>query len=230
MELSARVVPLTAGKSSVHVSRETSDTHLPGLRTYTPHPRSRCDHTECVSDSGHTRRNHEEDLPAQEAQTRQDPWLSRQEFVAWRQGDTQAATQEGPPPALGLILASGRNQSRRGRLSRSADFDRVYRSGDSKGNRYLVVHAFPRGGDSEGPPRLGISVGKKVGNAVRRNRVKRVIREEFWALEPRISPDSDYVVVARPDLGNLLDSEGSQAVRAQIDELLPPPASEERNV
>lgn len=93
-----------------------------------------------------------------------------------------------------------------------------------------MVHVFPRPEDAEGPPRLGVSVGKKVGNAVRRNRVKRVIREEFWGLEDRVSPSSDYVIVARPDLGNLLDSEGSQAVRTQIEELLPPPATEERTV
>jgi ribonuclease P protein component len=127
-------------------------------------------------------------------------------------------------------LAAGRNQSRRGRLSRSADFDRVYRSGDSNGNRYLVLHVFPRSEEAEGPPRLGISVGKKVGNAVRRNRVKRVIREEFWSLEDRVSGTSDYVVVARPDLGNLLDSEGSHAVRAQIEELLPPLTTQEGTV
>lgn len=89
-----------------------------------------------------------------------------------------------------------------------------------------MLHVFPRGEDAEGPPRLGISVGKKVGNAVRRNRVKRVIREEFWALEDRISPASDYVIVARPDLGNLLDSDGSHAVRVQIEELLPPTTKE----
>ncbi len=77
---------------------------------------------------------------------------------------------------------------------------------------------------------MGISVGKKVGNAVRRNRVKRVIREEFWALEDRVSSTSDYVVVARPDLGNLLGSEGSQALRAQIEELLPSPTSKEGTV
>jgi ribonuclease P protein component len=93
-----------------------------------------------------------------------------------------------------------------------------------------VLHVFPRSEDADGPPRLGISVGKKVGNAVRRNRVKRVIREEFWALEDRVSTTSDYVVVARPDLGNLLDSEGSQAVRAQIEDLLPSPTSQEGTV
>jgi ribonuclease P protein component len=173
---------------------------------------------------------HEADLPTQETQALQDTRLPRAKFFPWRKGDTQAATQEGSPPPLCLTLATGRNQSRRGRLSRSADFDRVYRSGESKGNRYLVLHVFPRSADAEGPPRLGISVGKKVGNAVRRNRVKRVIREEFWALEDRVSDTSDYVVVARPDLGNLLDSGGSQALRAQIEELLPPPTSKEGTV
>jgi ribonuclease P protein component len=69
-----------------------------------------------------------------------------------------------------------------------------------------------------------------VGNAVRRNRVKRVIREEFWSLEDRVSETSDYVVVARPDLGNLLDSEGSHSVRAQIEELLPPLTTQEGTV
>jgi len=175
-------------------------------------------------------RSHEADLPTQEAQALENPWFSRSQLFAWRKGDPQAATQEGPPPPLCLILADGRNQSRRGRLSRSADFDRVYRSGDSNGNRYLVLHVFPRSEEAEGPPRLGISVGKKVGNAVRRNRVKRVIREEFWSLEDRVSQTSDYVVVARPDLGNLLDSEGSHAVRAQIEELLPPLTTQEGTV
>lgn len=92
-----------------------------------------------------------------------------------------------------------------------------------------MLHEFPRTGDSD-EPRLGVSVGKKVGNAVRRNKVKRVLREQFWALQELISPESDYVVVARPDLGNLLDSDGSDAVRAEISKLLSPPTTEEGNV
>ena len=92
-----------------------------------------------------------------------------------------------------------------------------------------MLHSFPRT-ESESDPRLGISVGKKVGNAVRRNKVKRVIREQFWALDQLVSRDHDYVVVARPDLGNLLDSEGSDAVRAQIAQLLSPSTTEEGTV
>jgi len=73
-----------------------------------------------------------------------------------------------------------RARRRRRRLSRSGEFERVYREGSSHGSRYLVVYAFPRG-DDEGAPRLGVSVGGKLGNAVERNRVKRLLREAFWA-------------------------------------------------
>ena len=74
-----------------------------------------------------------------------------------------------------------RRRPKRGRLSRSAEFERVYRQGRSFGNRYLVLHAFPRtdpGELSEGP-RLGFSVSRKVGGAVDRNLVKRLLREAF---------------------------------------------------
>ena len=74
--------------------------------------------------------------------------------------------------------SGGRGPKRR-RLSRSAEFERVYRQGRSKGNRFLVLYAFPREDDSEGP-RLGLSVGRRVGGAVDRTRVKRVLREAFW--------------------------------------------------
>ena len=64
---------------------------------------------------------------------------------------------------------------RSGRLSRSAEFDRVYRQGRSVANRYLVLYAFPRGGEE--PPRVGLSVSRKVGGAVERNQLKRLLRE-----------------------------------------------------
>ena len=71
-------------------------------------------------------------------------------------------------------------RQRRGRLSRSAEFDRVYRQGRSFGNRWLVLHAFPRGdaGELADGPRLGLSVSRKVGGSVERNLVKRLLREE----------------------------------------------------
>jgi ribonuclease P protein component len=111
---------------------------------------------------------------------------------------------------------------RRRRLSRSAEFERVYRQGRSKGNRFLVLYAFPRDdadGDSEGP-RLGLSVSRKVGGAVERSRVKRTVREAFWQEVERLPADADYVVVARPDARELAVREGTPGVRGALAELV----------
>ena len=115
--------------------------------------------------------------------------------------------------------SGGRGPKRR-RLSRSAEFERVYRQGRSKGNRFLVLYAFPREeGDSEGP-RLGLSVGRRVGGAVERTRVKRVLREAFWEEARRLPEGSDYVVVARPESLGLTEREGAEGVRAALAELV----------
>ena len=111
---------------------------------------------------------------------------------------------------------------RRRRLSRSAEFERVYRQGSSKGNRFLVLYAFPRTDDgaAEAGPRLGLSVSRRVGGAVERNRVKRVLREAFWEEAERLPPGSDYVVVARPDARDLAEREGTGGVRTVLAELV----------
>jgi ribonuclease P protein component len=116
---------------------------------------------------------------------------------------------------------SGRPQRRR--LSRSAEFERVYRQGRSKGNRFLVLYAFPRADDEpaeQDGPRLGLSVSRRVGGAVERTRVKRVLREAFWAEAARLPDSSDYVVVARPEAGPLAEREGMAGVQAALAELV----------
>ena len=113
----------------------------------------------------------------------------------------------------------GRRRSRRQRLSRSAEFDRVYREGRSHANRYLVVYSFPRDADDEAA-RLGVSVGRKVGGAVERNRVKRLLREAFWACADDLPAGHDFVVVARPDSGELASREGEPGVERALRELL----------
>jgi ribonuclease P protein component len=116
-------------------------------------------------------------------------------------------------------VPGGRRRSRRQRLSRSAEFDRVYREGRSHANRYLVVYSFPREGD-EADPRLGVSVGRKVGGAVERNRVKRLLRDAFWACADELPDGHDFVVVARPEAGELAQRDGEAGVEAALRELL----------
>jgi ribonuclease P protein component len=114
---------------------------------------------------------------------------------------------------------------RRPRLSKSADFERVYRKGRSVASRHLVLYAFPRDADNAGSEagdqqaRLGVSVGRKVGGAVERNRVKRRIRETFWSLAEELPAGHDFVVVARPSALGLIEDQGSSGLRADLSEL-----------
>ena len=129
------------------------------------------------------------------------------------------------------MASKGRPDARRRRLSRSGDFDRVYREGSSRGNRFLVVHSFARGDEEAGDgSRLGLSVGRKIGKAVTRNKVKRAVREAFWQLSARIEPGMDYVIVARPGSEGLLEREGQEGIQGSLAELMSDPgeSDEER--
>jgi ribonuclease P protein component len=108
---------------------------------------------------------------------------------------------------------------RRHRLSRSRDFDAVYRQGRSVSTRFLVLYWFERGED-DGEPRLGIAVPKQLGGAVVRNRVKRQLRETWRAMLDRVPEGNDYVLIARPGLPEAVEARGHEWLGERVEEVL----------
>jgi ribonuclease P protein component len=108
---------------------------------------------------------------------------------------------------------------RRNRLSRSRDFDAVYRQGRSTSTRFLVLYWFDREEDP-GEPRLGLAVPRTTGNAVARNRIKRQLRELWRARLERIPPGRDYVLIAKPGLSEAVTANGFEWLGERVDEVL----------
>jgi ribonuclease P protein component len=109
---------------------------------------------------------------------------------------------------------------RRHRLSRSRDFDAVYRHGRSVSTRFLTLYWFGREDDGA-EPRLGLSVPKKaVPTAVARNRIKRRLRELWRARLETLPPARDYVLIVRPGLAEAAEERGADWLGERIDEVL----------
>ena len=110
---------------------------------------------------------------------------------------------------------------RKNRLSRSRDFDAVYRHGRSTSTRFLTLYWFARE-DGLGDPRLGLAVPKAAGNAVVRNRIKRKLREIWRAkLDADTVPmTNDYVLVVRAGLPEAAEARGHEWLTERVDEVL----------
>ena len=81
------------------------------------------------------------------------------------------------------------------RLAKREDFNRVYRRGKSVANMQFVVYVLPQ--KVQGPFRLGVSVSKKLGNAVVRNRLRRMMKEIVRTNQEDFITGVDFVVIAR---------------------------------
>jgi ribonuclease P protein component len=116
--------------------------------------------------------------------------------------------------------------AQRRRLTRSADFDVVYRRGRSRSSRHLVVYVFAGAGASPDEARLGITVPRKVGGAVVRNRLKRQLREAVVALGSDAARGSDVVVVARAGLDEAVETQGFAWLVEELRALVEPRSDE----
>ena len=103
--------------------------------------------------------------------------------------------------------------SRDERLSHQGEFDRVFQEGRKFGASFAIIRAVPNGLKHS---RLGMSLGRRVGNAVRRNRIKRLIREAYRLNKHVLGCPCDIVVVPRPGWRNLILREIEPAVKKAL--------------
>lgn len=81
------------------------------------------------------------------------------------------------------------------RIKKDADFQAVFKKGKSVANRQFVIYMLEK--KEQAHFRIGLSVSKKIGNAVTRNRIKRYIRQVFHELQEQVIPNKDFVIIAR---------------------------------
>ena len=87
------------------------------------------------------------------------------------------------------------------RVKREAEFQKVFHDGKSTANRQFVIYVLDK--EMQNHFRVGISVGKKIGNAVTRNAVKRKIRQSLLELKDEIKTNKDFLVIARKPVADM---------------------------
>ncbi|MHB0808102.1 MAG: ribonuclease P protein component [Facklamia hominis] len=84
------------------------------------------------------------------------------------------------------------------RVKSDKDYQKVFHQGQSIANRQLVIYQYSK--PNQEHFRVGLSVGKKIGNAVVRNQIKRYLRQAVFELREVIQPDLDFLLIARKDI------------------------------
>ncbi len=81
------------------------------------------------------------------------------------------------------------------RVKKNKEFQEIFKKGTSFANRQFVLYILKK--DDAQPFRIGISVSKKIGNAVCRNQIKRYVRQAFLELKDDVQENRDYLIIAR---------------------------------
>jgi ribonuclease P protein component len=115
------------------------------------------------------------------------------------------------------------------RIKKNAEFQEVFKKGKSVANRQFVVYSLKRSGQTN--YRIGLSVSKKVGNAVTRNRIKRYLRQSFLELSDQLHKDIELIVIARKPAATMSFAEvkGSMTHVLRLAKVLAKKANESGN-
>ncbi|MGE0144720.1 MAG: ribonuclease P protein component [Planctomycetota bacterium] len=120
------------------------------------------------------------------------------------------------PAADAALAVRGFGHPRAVRLRSQSDFRAVYRRGTRAHGKLLVVIGRPRSAGH----RLGIAVSKEHGCAVRRNKIKRILREAFRLERPELPGAFDLIVIPRPSKSKLVLTEVRTELRDMVNKLL----------
>ncbi len=101
--------------------------------------------------------------------------------------------------------------SKQGSLRKNKNFQTVYKTGKSFANKMMVLYVLPKSNDDR---RIGFAAGKRLGNAVVRNRMKRLLREAYRLNQARLISGVDLVLVSRKVM---VGAELSTVIRSFLD-------------
>ncbi|MED3551831.1 ribonuclease P protein component [Cytobacillus praedii] len=87
------------------------------------------------------------------------------------------------------------------RVKKNKEFQEAFKKGKSFANRQFIVYSLKKPGQEHF--RIGLSVSKKIGNAVMRNQIKRYIRQAFHELDNEIHSQFDYIIIARKPVADM---------------------------
>lgn len=87
------------------------------------------------------------------------------------------------------------------RVKKNKEFQEAFKKGKSFANRQFIVYSLKKPGQEHF--RIGLSVSKKIGNAVTRNQIKRYIRQAFHEMENEVLSQFDYIIIARKPVSEM---------------------------